>query len=130
MTVVATLGSVGEEVNLLISQADDFGPHEVELVNEADGTRVNLTGATISGTLKKKVKDTAVAASFAINITDAVMGKFTFSLNRFTTQALTTGETANSVESLYFWDLKLLDSANRRQTIFYGEARVKPSIGQ
>ncbi len=124
MALTATLGSIGDEVNLLISKGDDFGPHQLTLTNP-DASPVNLTGATITAKLKK---GTAVAVAFTTEITNAVGGAFTFSLPAAITATLASGEGINDHASVYQWDLRLTDSTGKKRTLFYGQARVKATV--
>lgn len=128
MTLKGTLGSAGDRVDLLISKGDDFGPHEVTLVQPDGITPVNLTAATIAAVMKKVVTDTDPAATFTVVITDAPAGKFTFALGKAVTAALVSGPTETDAASHNVWDMKFTDSTGKRVPVFYGAARVKPSV--
>lgn len=123
--VAVTLGDVGTEINLLISQGDDFGPHLVTVREQ--GVPLNLTGATFAGGLKRTIKDTAPAALFSFNPVNLTAGEFSFSINRFSTERLAAGASERDSESAHVYDIKMLFQG-RRVTLLYGIARVKPSV--
>lgn len=56
---MATLGYIGEKLDLLVRQGATLGPFAVTLTNP-DNTPVNLTGATLRAHLRKKALDTGM----------------------------------------------------------------------
>lgn len=126
-TATKTLGDLGDQIELLISQGDSFGPHQVTLVNP-DASPVDLTGSTITGGIKRAASDASYAAAFTVAVTNAPGGVFTFGIAREVTAALTGGASRNDVASQYRWDLKLTDSTGRRIPLFFGVARLQVSV--
>lgn len=125
--MIAKLGGIGEKIELLISQGDDFGPHEVTLQN-SDGTPLDLTGANISGGLKKNLSDTTLAAIFAVTYTNPAAGIFTFGISKFNTEGLSASLDLNDPACLHLFDLKVALANGRREKIYYGPARVHASV--
>ena len=78
---VPQIGSIGEQLDILIRQGANFGPYSVGLYQDAAKTQpINLTGAQFRAQIRKKALDTAVTIAITCTITDAVNGKFTFGL--------------------------------------------------
>lgn len=126
---VTRLGNGGEKWELLVKQGDDFGPFIATMVNP-DNTPVDLTGCQIVGGVKKSTTDTAYTTTFTALIVNAVGGVYSFGLPNAKTAAaiLPAGPHENDIASLYLADLKLIDSAGRKQTLYDGPMRVKASV--
>jgi hypothetical protein len=124
---MAQLGDIGERVDLLIRQGCTFGPHEVRLTNP-DDTPVNLTGATVRGTIRKDYESPNISASLVVEWVDQAEGVFKFSLADTVTAELAAGKTVQLPHSLYVWDFEIeyLDGAIR--PLFWGEVRVHPEV--
>lgn len=121
---VSTIGSIGQELNLLIRQGGTFGPCEVTLTNP-DGSAVDLTGSTLRAQLRQKALDSGTpVATFTITVTDATGGVFTFGLSDEITAGIACGETRDRPESRYQWDLELEDLQGRVTPLLYGMVTV------
>ena len=120
---MATLGYIGERLDLLIRQGATFGPFDVTLANP-DKTPVNLTGATVRAHVRKKALDANVVIDLQVQITDASAGKFQFGLSDELSASITAGETVKDPASLYVWDMELEDVLGRVVPLYYGEVKV------
>lgn len=120
---MATLGYIGEKLDLLIRQGATLGPFNVTLTNP-NNTPVNLTNAVLRAHLRKKALDVVKVAQFDVTITDAVAGKFQFGLTDDATAVITAGETLKDVASVYVWDMELEDALGRVTPLYYGDCKV------
>ena len=124
-----TIGYYGERLDLRVRQGATFGPIQATMRNPVVppaelGTPVDLTGCTIRGQIRRKALDVAIVASFAVTITNAVNGQYEFGLSSTTTTGITAGETLDSTQSKYVWDLELVDSSGRITPLYYGVVNV------
>ena len=118
---MAQVGTRGERLDLIVRQGATLGPHTVTITNP-DGSAVNLTGCTIHGQVRKDPLDTGTpVASFVINYVDPVAGKYSFEISHTVTAAIPAGEFQNSSESMYQYDMELVDSQNRIIPLHYGD---------
>lgn len=117
---MAQVGSRGKRLDIVARQGADVGPFVVTLSNP-DLSPVNLTGCTIQGQVRKNALDSVKAADFTITILDALIGKFSFSIPASVSKDIPAGEFQRSPESLYYWDMELLDSTNKTTPLYYGE---------
>ena len=118
---MAQVGFRGERLDLLVRQGATLGPFHVELANP-DTSPVNLTGCSIRGEVRKNALDGgAPVASFTVVIEDALAGKFSFEIPYAVTQTIRAGEFQKSEESMYQWDMELLDASDRITPLYYGD---------
>lgn len=102
----------GIQVPLTIKQGADFGPIEL-LFKRADGSAVDLTGATLRGQIRKKALDGgSPVAVFAFSITDAPNGVATMTMSDTVTEALSCGESPNDEASQYTYDIEVVDGVS------------------
>lgn len=116
------IGYIGENFDLQISQGRTFGPMKITLLNP-DKSPVNLTGCQIRGQIKKTA-GAAVIAAFDVSITDYSGGKFEFGLTDEVSATIVAGESIDSDESLYFWDMEIEDSLGRILPLYFGSVFV------
>jgi hypothetical protein len=119
------IGFLGFELDLEIKQGSTFGPINVT-ANNPDGSVVNLTGCLIRGQIRRKALNAdPFVASFDTSIVDAANGLFTFGLSYTVTAAIAAGEFIKSPESLYQYDIEMVDSTGLRVIpLLYGKAFV------
>lgn len=117
---MAQVGFRGKRLDIIARQGADVGPFVVTLFNP-DLSPVNLTGCTIQGQVRKNALDSVKTADFTITILDASIGKFSFSILSSVSKDIPAGEFQRSPESLYYWDMELLDSTNKTTPLYYGE---------
>jgi hypothetical protein len=120
---MATLGYIGERLDLLIRQGATFGPFDVTLANP-DKSPVDLSGASLRAHIRKKALDTNVVISLQVELTDPALGKFKFGLTDEFTAGITAGESVKDHASLYVWDMEMEDSLGRVSPLYYGEVKV------
>lgn len=120
---MATLGYIGERLDLLVRQGATLGTFDATMQNP-DGSAVNLIGATIRGQVRKKALDPTVVTDIDVTITDAALGKYSFGLSVAKTTVIAAGETLKEPASLYVWDLELVDATGRVIPLYYGNVTV------
>lgn len=120
---MATLGYIGERLDLLIRQGATFGPFDVTLANP-DKTPLDLTGATLRAHVRKKALDINVVITLQVELTEPALGKFKFGLTDEFTAGITAGESIKDPASVYVWDMEMEDSLGRVTPLYYGEVKV------
>ena len=116
---MAQIGFRGERLDLLARQGATLGPFIVTLQNP-DNSPINLTGCVIRGQVRKNALDNELVASFTVVMIDVLQGKFSFEIPFAETAIIPAGEFPKDPNSLYQWDMELLDSANRLTPLYYG----------
>ena len=97
----------GQELDLVIRQGATFGPVVCTLKDELNAP-INITGATFASEIRKTPSSRkATGCLVSTSVVDAVNGKFSFTIAATESAKLTAGETENSPESLYYWDLEM-----------------------
>ena len=117
------IGFLGEEMHLQIRQGATFGPFLATMVNP-DLSPINLAGCIVRGNIRKKALDAIIVASLVFIITDPSLGKYQFSMTDEATSALVCGESPNSSESKYVYDIELEDSSGSVHPLYYGNVIV------
>lgn len=120
------LGFVGEEMELLIRQGSSFGPY-IFTVQNPDTTPVNLTGCTVAAQLRKAPGSPTVAV-LTCTITAPTLGEFQMEMPKATTGALVCGPTPENPDSIYNWDMVLVDSSGRNTPLYYGKAKIHAKV--
>lgn len=117
---MASIGSIGEQVDICLRAGDTLGPYSLALTDLAN-VPINLTGGTLAAAMSK-----AGEADIALTVTiiSAVGG--TAQMLLVATSALTPGSTYFSPESVYTWRLLFTDNAGYKQTLLYGKVFVAP----
>ena len=114
----------GKELNLTIRQGATFGPIVCTLKDSA-GTPVNITGYTVAAQVRK-TPFTRRASGFAATcvIVNGAAGQFSFEFKVEDTAKLIVGESENDTDSLYYWDLELIQPDTRVIPVIYGTVKV------
>ena len=114
----------GKELNLTIRQGATFGPIVCTLKNSG-GTAINLTGYTVAAQIRKTPSIRKATGCAAVcTIVNAAAGQFSFEFTAANTAALYAGEDENSEDSLYYWDLELIQPDTRVIPVIYGTVKV------
>jgi hypothetical protein len=130
---MATIGTIGAKLNLLVRQAMTFGPYLVT-INQLDvlpKTPIDLTGCIVSGQLRKALPVTATpsplpdpndvyAIAFDITIVDALAGKFSFGLSSTKTDQLYPGLSVKDVKGKYEYDIQVKYPDSTIRPLLYG----------
>ena len=121
---MATIGSKGTEMGLIIRQGATFGPayirHEDPL-----GVKVDLTGAVVRAQLRKTALATEKAADFVFEMLPAGdQYSFSFGLTAAVTAALPAGEKPTDPDSKYVWDMEIEWPDGRVDPLYYGPVAV------
>ena len=114
----------GKELNLTIRQGATFGPIVCTL-KDSTGTPVNITGYTVAAQVRK-TPFTRRASGFAATcvIVNGAAGQFSFEFEAEDTAKLIVGESENDTDSLYYWDLELIQPDTRVIPVLYGTVKV------
>lgn len=120
---ITTLGNRGERLDLLIRQGATFGTYHATMCNP-DGTPVDLTGCLIRGMMRKTPSSATVLLSLTVTSAYDATGTYDFGLTDEQTATLTAGTDIDRPESLYVWDLEMLDSTGQIIPLYWGDVRV------
>ena len=114
----------GKELNLTIRQGATFGPIVCTL-KDSTGTPVNITGYTVAAQVRK-TPFTRKASGFAATcvVVNGAAGQFSFEFEAEDTAKLIVGESENDTDSLYYWDLELIQPDTRVIPVIYGTVKV------
>lgn len=89
-----------------------------------DGTPVDLTGCLIRGMIRKTPSSAAVLLNITVTSAYDATGAYSFGLTDEQTATLTAGTDINRPESLYVWDLEMLDSTGQIIPLYWGDVHV------
>ena len=123
------LGYIGERLDLLIRQGADFpvdGALTVTLTY-ADKEPYDLTGCTISATVKKE-SDDGPEADMVVDFGDRSAGVFNLTMPHDITATLTCGPTINMAASRYVWQADLTTASGWIIPLYYGDVAVYRDI--
>lgn len=118
-----TIGNRGERLDLLIRQGATFGTYHATMRNP-DGTPVDLTGCLIRGMIRKTPSSSAVLLNITVTSAYDASGTYDFDITDEQTATLAAGTDIDRPESLYVWDLEMLDSTGRIIPLYWGDVRV------
>lgn len=121
---MATIGSRGDKLDLLVRQGATLGPMSVTMRAPSDAP-IDLTGCQIRAKIRKSYA-TAQAIDLHTLITDPAAGAFQFWLTDDQTAAMTCGATPSDPASLYVWDLEIEYGDGTVRPVFYGAVKVAP----
>lgn len=116
------LGSIGEELDLLIRQGATFGPYTLTMRNP-DTTPVDLTGMLFRGKIRKDSKST-VSYPITFTVLDAVNGVVQMSISDEDTTSIPAGPNLSHADSKYVWDAEMEDSLGSVLPLYYGKVSV------
>lgn len=121
---MADIITKGQELNLTIRQGATFGPIVCTLKDHL-GTPINITGFTFAAQVRK-TPSSRKATGFAATCTivNAALGQYSFEFPAASTAALEVGDTENSEDSLYYWDMEMIQADARVIPLVYGSVKV------
>lgn len=124
-----TIGHKGENLDLLIRQGATLGPIHM-LLEEDDGSPLNLTGCTLVAQIAKTADGPIIAgASATFNIINAAAGEVEFTFSDEATAVLTADPDSETAEaSTYVWGMDLYRADGRVEALLYGTASVFRNI--
>lgn len=128
MAVTATprIGNTGERLDLDIRQGANFGPYEVQEIDDATGLPMALTGKSFQGHIRR-TPNTAGSpiATFTCQVVNELLGIWSFSLSAATTAAISAGNSPTMPESRYTYDIEMVDAlAGRVEPRLFGNVFV------
>lgn len=101
---------------------------KIKGIKNADGTYVDLTGATFRGQARRDLgPSTAVAFSFTFTVdllTDPAKHSVLVSIAATTTDALTVGKTPRDKDSVFYYDWELVDTLGNPHRIQMGRIYI------
>lgn len=91
---------------------------------------MDLTGFLFRGEIRKTGLDTGdPVATFVCEINDPPTdGVWSFSLTHFVTSSIACGETLNSPDSQYVYDIEMVDTLYRVLPCLYGNVQVQREV--
>ena len=114
----------GKELNLTIRQGATFGPI-VGTLKDSGGTPVNITGYTVRAQIRKTpFTRKATGCTATCLIVNGPAGQFSFEFLAADTALLQVGDTEDSPESQYQWDLEIEQPGGRIIPVVYGTVKV------
>lgn len=120
---MATLGNIGEKLDLLVKQGSTLGPFNATMKNP-DGSPVNMTGMELRAQIRRTGLSPTIVATIPATITNPALGQYTFGLSDEATAAIPAGETLKDPASKYVWDMELEDAAGNVMPLYYGDCKV------
>lgn len=120
-----TVGTKPPCINSYVLQGSTF--EKSFTIKDSAGTLVNLTESSFAGQVRKTRLSTTVAATFTITI-DLGLSKVTYSLSAAVTAAMTAGETDESEDSQYVYDIEWTKPDGSIQRIFGGVLTLSPEV--
>jgi hypothetical protein len=113
------------EYDLTIEQGTTFT--RTLTLADAEGVATDLTGCTAAGKIRKKYSSTSAAATFTVAFAaDRTTGELTFSLSAAQTAAIEAGESVDSANSQYVWDLEMTWADSTVDRILQGKVSISP----
>lgn len=104
------LGHQIAEKRLIVKQGSALA---IQLTfRDSNNALMDVSTFTFSGQIRKKAKDVATAGSFTFDLTNAATGVVVAELSEATTNAMTSGETKESEDSQYWYDMRYRNGDN------------------
>lgn len=114
----------GKELDLVLRQGATFGPITCTL-KDSTGNPVNITGYTFAAQIRKTPSSRKATGCAAVcSVVNGAAGQFSFEFTAANTASLYAGEDENSEDSLYFWDMELIQPDSKVMPLVYGKVRV------
>lgn len=120
-----TVGNKPPCINSYVLQGSTFEKSFV--IKDSLGALVDLTGSSFAGQVRKTRLSTTIAATFDITI-DFLLSRVTYSLSAAITAAMTAGETDESEDSQYVYDIEWTKANGTIQRIFGGILTLSPEV--
>ena len=117
------IGSLGVRLDIQVRQGTTVGPFVVTLT-DSSGAPVDLTGCTITGTIRHNRLDGTKIKDLACSLVDATAGKYQFGLTAVDSAALPCGEEVTDDASIHKWDLEITYPDNTSRPQYYGLVHV------
>jgi hypothetical protein len=108
-----------------IDQGSTFG---VSMVLKQNGALMDLTGYSARASIRRNIKDTAAILSFTASVT-VLTATVAISLTAAQTAGLTAGDSKESTESQYVYDVEIYTAADADvKRILEGALTVNPNV--
>ena len=89
---------------------------------------MNVSTFTFSGQIRRKAKDATVAGSFTFDMTNAATGVVLANLSEATSSAMTSGETKESEDSQFWYDMRYINGNNESVYFLEGPFILNRSV--
>lgn len=120
MSDTLNLGDLGQRINILVRAGVDIEPMQFTLEN-ADGTLVDVTGASVLAHIRKSVSDVAPTAQFVVVVESPLV---TLTLPAAVVADLQPGVDARDETGLYGWDCRIVFPDTSARWLAWGDLRV------
>ena len=117
------IGDIGDRIDLVIRRGASFGPHQVSMANP-DGTPVNLTGASVRGSIRVTHDAATAAADLVVTMIDALAGTFSFELPVSATATLAGGKNLADRAGAHVWDMEIEYADGIVRPLYWGVVQV------
>lgn len=126
-----TIGHKGDQLDLLIRQGATLGPVNM-LLEEDDGSPLNLTGCTLVAQIAKTADGPLIAgASATFTILNATGGEAEWTFTDEATAVLSADPDSETAEgSTYVWGMDLHRADGRVEALLYGTVNVFRNISK
>lgn len=114
---MASIGTIGNKLDLLFRQGSSFGPYQITIKNAA-GLPINLTGYTFSAKIKKSYSTATTLADIIVTPVNLELGIISISMPSLVTQNIKGNPDKNAD---YIWDMEYTDTNGLVEPLFYGK---------
>lgn len=119
------IGDIGGRLDLLMREGTTFGPVFATMRGPAQQS-INLTGAVVRGSVKRRVSDTAPLVTFQAQVVNALGGRIEFGLSSAQTRLLAVDRRHNPLT--LFWEMVYEDARGYVRPLLYGEVTLHLSV--
>jgi hypothetical protein len=129
------VSAVGERFDHDVVTGRTWGPFNATMYNpdppDGDGEKVDLTGCTITGIIKKKSTDVAAVLEFTATIADQVTnkGEYSWQVSDEDMADVEGGATLRDIAARHVWELILEDITGRKHQLYYGSWNALKGLG-
>lgn len=129
MSGLGKISTLGERLDLELSQGASLLPVRHQLIDPDTGGPIDLSGCQVRAQIRHRALDSTVLVAFGTRIAPTPTdGWYEFWLTDEQTAGLPAGATIGDAASLHEWDLELEDAAGNVLRMFYGTVRVMPEV--
>lgn len=121
----ASIGSIGEQLDIYVRVGDALGPYSLVLTDESN-VAIDLTNAILDAKCSKLADTVQADITMSVTVTNAAGGLATILL--VDTSTLTPGVDYFTAQGTYAWRLRLTDALGRVRTLLYGTIFVAPGV--
>lgn len=113
---MATIGTIGNKLDLLFRQGSTFGPYEIT-IKDNNQSPINLTGYTFNAAIKKSYSASTSIASIVVSPVDLINGKISINIPANITATIKGNP---DKEPQYIWDMEYINTNGSVEPLLYG----------